>query len=66
MLYEKIKKYSKEKKIPISEIEKKIGVAPRSLCKWSKSNPTYDKVVRVANILGVTVDELTDGTVKEV
>lgn len=65
MLYEKIKAYSKAKKIPISRIEKMIGVVPGSICKWANCNPSYDKVVRVAKIFGVTVEELTDGTIKE-
>ena len=64
MLYEKIKSYSKEKKIPISKIEEMIGVVPGSICKWAKSNPSYDKVVKVAKIFGVTVEELTEGTVE--
>lgn len=66
MLYEKIKSYSKAKKIPISKIEEMIGVVPGSICKWAKCNPSYDKVVRVAKIFGVTVEELTEGTIKEV
>lgn len=65
MLYEKIKSYSKEKKIPISKIEEMIGVVPGSICKWAKSNPSYDKVVKAAKILGLTVEELTEGTIKE-
>lgn len=61
MLLENIRKLAKEKKITISEIEKEIGIANGSLCKWDSVKPSYDKVANVAKILGVTVDSLLEG-----
>lgn len=58
MLYENIKAVAKEKKIQICEIEKTLGIAPKSLCKWNDNKPAYDKVVNVAKLLNVSVEEL--------
>lgn len=59
MLYQKIKALAKERKIPIYKIEEEIGIASGSLCKWDEIDPAYGKVVKVAKVLGVTVDELS-------
>lgn len=58
MLYEKIKAIAKEKKIPIYKIEEELGFAQGSICKWNEIKPSYDKVVNVAAILDVSVEEL--------
>lgn len=61
MLYTKIKALSKEKKIPVYVIEEKLDLSRGSICKWNCVNPSFDKVVGVAQILGVSIDELIDG-----
>ena len=48
MLYTKIKKLSKEKKIPVYVIEEKLNLARGSICKWDNVNPSFDKVVGVS------------------
>ena len=58
MLYQKIKALAKEKKIPICKIEEQLEIAQGSICKWGTISPSYDKVVGVAKILGVSVEEL--------
>lgn len=58
MLYETIKAIAKENKIPIYKIEEELGFAQGSICKWNEIKPSYDKVLRVAQILGVSVEEL--------
>lgn len=60
MLYEIIKAIAKEKKIPIYKIEEELGIAQGSLCKWNEIKPSYDKVVNVAAILDVSVEELVN------
>lgn len=59
MLYQKIKEIAKEKKIPIYKIEEQLEIAQGSICKWGSISPSYDKVVGVAKILGISVEELT-------
>lgn len=58
MLYTNIKKISKDKKIPVYVIEEKLNLARGSICKWNSVNPSFDKVVGVAQILGVSIEEL--------
>ena len=55
MLYEKIKAIAREKKIPIYKIEEELGISQGSICKWNEIKPSYDKVLRVAQILDVSV-----------
>lgn len=58
MLYENIKAIAKEKKIPIYKIEEELEISQGSICKWNEIKPSYDKVLRVAQILDVSVEEL--------
>lgn len=60
MLYTKIKKISKEKKIPVYVIEEKLNLARGSICKWDNVNPSFDKVVGVSRILEVPIEELIE------
>lgn len=61
MLAECIKKFAKEKGLPLYEIENKLGLASGSISKWNDVKPSYDKVVAVSRLLGVTVEELLEG-----
>lgn len=58
MLYERIKKLCNENKLSITKLEQEAGLSRGSICKWSVSSPTANSIKSVANILGVTVDEL--------
>lgn len=60
MLYQKIKAIAKNKKIPIYKIEEELKIAKGSICKWGDVSPSYDKVVGVAKILNISVEELTN------
>ena len=63
MLYENVKRIADEKKISILEIERKCNIKPSSIYHWNENKPSYDKVCAVAKFLGVTVEELTEGTI---
>lgn len=63
MLYNRIKDISKSKKIPLYKIEQRLELARGSIGKWRKNKPSYDKVVGVAKILGVSVEELVGSEV---
>ena len=56
MLYEKTKAVAKEKGVSIAELEKKCKLSQGSICKWNKAKPAFDKVVAVADYLGVKVE----------
>jgi len=55
---EKIIKLCRERGISLAELERRAGLANRTIYKWSDSIPSVDKVIAVADILGVTVEEL--------
>lgn len=60
MLHTKIKAIAKEKKIPVSKIEKECGLMQGSIGHWDEVKPSYDKVLAVAKYLEITVEELTE------
>lgn len=55
----KVKKVSKKKSISIAELERKSNMAANSIYSWNKKTPSIDKVKKVAEVLGVTIDFLT-------
>lgn len=58
MLYQNIKAIADSKKISISEIERQLDITPKYISTWDSVKPSYDKVIKVANFLGVTVEQL--------
>lgn len=58
MLYTNIKKYARQVPISIMELERRVGVARSSICKWDRNAPSIKTVAAVAKELGVTVDAL--------
>lgn len=66
MLYENVKRIADAQNVSILQIERECGIKPSSIYHWNENKPSYDKVVLVAKYLGTTVEELTEGTVKEV
>ena len=58
MILRNIKKEAEKKGISIGEIEKKAGLSNGAIFKWRNSSPTVEKLKAVANVLGITVDDL--------
>lgn len=54
----RVKEAARLKKIPLYVIEEKAGISKGSISKWDSINPSFDKVCRVAKILGADVNEL--------
>jgi transcriptional regulator with XRE-family HTH domain len=42
----------------VAILEEQTGIGKNSIYEWDKSNPSVDKVKRVADYFRVTVDEL--------
>ncbi len=61
MIVERIKELAKKRSTNITEIERSIGLGKSTIIKWNDSNPTADKLLKVANHLNVTVDYLLTG-----
>lgn len=54
----RIKEVCKEKKIPLAEVAKRIGINPVTLSQSLNGNPTMSRLEEVATVLGVDVSEL--------
>ena len=58
MIYQNIKSIADSQKVSIRKIEQDTGITLGSIYHWNDVKPRVDKVVKVANYLGVTVEEL--------
>jgi hypothetical protein len=58
LLYTKIKKICDERGISVRKLESDLEFSCGSVCKWNDNIPSFDKVTKVADYLGVTLDEL--------
>ena len=57
-IYENIKSKCYEKGLSVMSLENELGFSRSSICKWDVNTPGIDKVKKVADILGCTVDDL--------
>lgn len=57
-LYVSIKALATKKSIPISRIERDLGLSNGSISKWNNHTPNAGSLQRVASYLGVTTDHL--------
>lgn len=60
MLLHNIKRLCAEQGITIAELERKALLNEATICKWGTTMPAADKLVRVAKVLGVTIEELLE------
>ena len=69
-----IRTQAEKKNIPIARLERELGFNHGTIRRWDNSEPSIEKVVRVADYLGVSVDclcgrdvdnEFIEKTVKE-
>ena len=60
LLYTKIKMLCGEKGISVRTLEIKLEFSSGSICKWNENIPSFDKVEKAAEYLGVSLDKLRD------
>lgn len=53
-----IKWLARQKGMTLSDVEREAGLGSHTITRWDKVAPSYDKVVRVAQLLDVTVEQL--------
>ena len=55
-----IKEYRKALKISQDGLAKMLGVSQGAVAQWEKgkTHPAYDKLMKIAEVFGVSVDEL--------
>lgn len=58
VLYDNVKKICEKKGISVGKLEKDLEFSNGSICKWNESEPGIRKVQKVADYLGVTIEEL--------
>ena len=59
-VYENIKALADKKEIPIYKLEQQAGIGNGVIAAWKTSVPMLDKLLAVAKVLGVTVNELIE------
>lgn len=59
-MYQKIKDLCLKNNVSIYQLEKELGLSTGSVCKWKKSIPRADTLLKVANYFNVSVDYLLD------
>ena len=65
MLYDNVKKLCEKKGVSILSLEKALGFPRSSICKWNENEPGIRKVQKVADYLGVSIEELLKDEQKE-
>ncbi len=63
MIYNRIKGIAKEKRVSISSIERDCDLARGTLIKWNDHIPSAVTLKKVADLLGVSVDDLLSESV---
>lgn len=58
--FDRIKKLAKEYGMTLNEVNDKAGLGKRSIYRWKYKDPSYTSLKKVAKVLGVTPDQLTD------
>lgn len=64
-LYERIKVVAKEHNTSINKLEKELGFPRSSISKYNTNTPSYDKLQKIADFLGVSLEYLTTGKEKD-
>lgn len=59
MFADNLKRIRKEKKLTQVQLAKSLGCSQNEICRWETgTEPSIQNLVRIANALGCTVDEL--------
>lgn len=58
MILENIRHLCKEQNRTIAELEREAKLGNGVIARWGEMNPRVDKLKAVADVLGVTVDDL--------
>lgn len=60
-VFERIESLRKSQKISQGRLEKELGFSNGSISKWKTSMPTLERLQKIADYFGVTIDYLTTG-----
>ena len=62
MIFANVSRLCRERGISIARLERDLGIGNATIRNWNVSSPTVDKLKRVADYFGVTLDELLQKT----
>lgn len=60
VLFDNIKKLCEKNGVSVWKLEKDLGFSNRSISKWNETDPGIRKVQKVANYLGVAIEDLLE------
>lgn len=60
-MYERIKMLCKQNGTNITALERELGFAKGSICKWEKHEPSYERVKMIADRFHVSVEYIKNG-----
>lgn len=60
-IYERIREISKKQNLSINRLEQELSLPRSSISKYNKNKPSFDKIQRIADKLGVSVDYILSG-----
>ena len=60
-MYERIKMLCKQNGTNITALERELGFAKGSICKWENHEPSYERVKMIANRFHVSVEYIKNG-----
>ena len=60
-MYERIKMLCKQNGTNITALERELGFAKGSICKWENHDPSYDRVKMIADRFHVSVEYIKNG-----
>lgn len=61
MIYQRIKELCKRDNISVNKLEQTLGFAKGSLCRIDVNKPSIDKLQKIADLFGVSVEYLNTG-----
>ena len=64
-VFERIEKLRKERNISQGKLEKELGFSNGSISKWRTSTPNPERLKKLANYFGVSIEYLMTGDEKE-
>ena len=63
-LYTRIKQICDERGISVRQCERDADIPERTICRWDTNMPSIDKVMKVSESLGMSLDDLVYGKKK--
>ena len=60
-MYERIKMLCKQNGTTITALERELGFAKGSICKWENHEPSYERVKMIADRFHVSVEYIKNG-----